>query len=192
PFMVMPYMRKGNVREYLEANPGIDRLKILHDISLGLVHLHSQQIVHGDLKALNVLIDDGDNAVLCDFGLSRIIADATSRTTRTAGAVSIVGSRNWMAPERIIGGSLRKPCDIYAFSMTLFEVFTLEIPLGHINHGDFIELVVKMDVRPERPEEDEFVSSGLTNAVWEVAEHCWTKNPSERPTADALCDTLHH
>lgn len=69
---------------------------------------------------MNILIDDGGKAVLCDFGLSRVKADASSRT---AIPVSFnVGSRNWMAPERLTGGSPRKPSDIYAFGMTIFEV----------------------------------------------------------------------
>jgi serine/threonine protein kinase len=73
------------------------------------------------LSQLNVLIDDGSKAVLCDFGLARVKADVTSHTARPDGG-SVVGSRNWMAPERLLGGSLRKPCDIYAFGMTLHEV----------------------------------------------------------------------
>jgi serine/threonine protein kinase len=68
-----------------------------------------------------VLIDSSGKAVLCDFGLSRIKADATSAETNPDGA-SIVGSRNWMAPELLLGGSLKKPCDIYAFGMTMYEV----------------------------------------------------------------------
>jgi len=67
---------------------------------------------------VNVLIDDGSNAVLCDFGLSHIKADATSRTAATDGG-GIVGSRNWMAPEQLLGKSPKKPCDIFAFGMTL-------------------------------------------------------------------------
>jgi len=59
--------------------------------------------------------------VLCDFGLSRVKSDVTSRTTKP-GAGDIVGSRSWMAPERLLGGSLKKPCNIYAFGMTLHEV----------------------------------------------------------------------
>jgi serine/threonine protein kinase len=59
--------------------------------------------------------------VLCDFGLSRIKADATSRMTK-ADAGEHLGSRNWMAPELLLGKLPKKPCDIYAFGMTLFEV----------------------------------------------------------------------
>jgi serine/threonine protein kinase len=68
-----------------------------------------------------VLIDDGEIAVLSDFGLVNMQADVTNRTGRPNGG-PIVGSRNWMAPELLLGGSLKKPCDIYAFSMTLYEV----------------------------------------------------------------------
>lgn len=71
---------------------------------------------------MNVLIDDSGKAVLCDFGLSRVKADATSRSSIVATKTPNAGSRNWMAPERLTGGSLRKPSDIYAFGMTLFEV----------------------------------------------------------------------
>jgi serine/threonine protein kinase len=68
-----------------------------------------------------VLIDDSHKAVLCDFGLTRIKADATSRTARADG-VGIMGSRNWMAPEQLLGKSVKLPCDIYAFGMTIYEV----------------------------------------------------------------------
>jgi serine/threonine protein kinase len=71
PFIVMPYLKHGNVRAYLKAHPDDNRLQIvclpmipdwelvfifhmqLHGISLGLVYLHSYQIVHGDLKAVS-------------------------------------------------------------------------------------------------------------------------------------------
>ncbi|KIM77006.1 hypothetical protein PILCRDRAFT_77194, partial [Piloderma croceum F 1598] len=98
----------------------------LHEISLGLVYLHSHQIVHGDLKALNVLIDDSTMAVLCNFGLSHMKANATSRKTHPNGA-EIVGTRNWMAPEWLMGGLLKKPCEIYAFEMTLYKVSPIQI-----------------------------------------------------------------
>lgn len=67
-----------------------------------------------------------------------------------------------------------------------------EIPLGNIDHFQFIELVARNDVRPERPddEDDEGSTPQLTDAVWELAEQCWVKDPKQRPTAGALCDTI--
>src|SRR6267154_1765825 len=72
---------------------------------------------------VNVLIDDSTKAVLCDFGLSRVKADTASRTVRAnGGSINVVGSRNWMSPEQLTRGQPKKPWDIYAFGMTLFEV----------------------------------------------------------------------
>ncbi|KIM73019.1 hypothetical protein PILCRDRAFT_81455, partial [Piloderma croceum F 1598] len=136
---------------------------------------------------LNILIDDSTKAVLCDFGLSRIKADATSRTVRTSG-VTIVGSRYWMAPEQLLGGSPRKPCDIYAFGLTVYEIFANEIPLGHIDPADFLPLVVERNVRPERPVDED--APQLSDITWELAKKCWAKDPKRRPTATAVCDTL--
>ena len=157
------------------------------------------------LFQLNVLIDDSAKAVLCDFGLSRVKADVTSRTAKPDGG-GIAGSRNWMAPERLLGGSLKKPCDIYAFGMTLYEVgvyhiihdsdpyanklYANEIPLGELIFSDFVELVVRQDVRPERPDSED--ASQLSDAIWDLAEACWVKDPKKRPTAAAACTILSH
>ena len=109
-----------------------------YHVSLGLHYLHSERVVHGDLKVvcsvtyctsphpltslgqLNILIDDSGKAVLCDFSLSRMRVDMTSHSG-TVNPTPVVGSRNWMAPERLSGQKLRNPCDIYSFGMTIYE-----------------------------------------------------------------------
>ena len=70
------------------------------------------------------------------------------------------------------------------------KIYTNEIPLGHVNYADFIELVVQRNIRPERPDDED--SPQLSDAVWELAQSCWIKEPKERPTAAALCTTISH
>ena len=72
----------------------------------------------------------------------------------------------------------------------LWKICANEIPLGHINDADFIPLILERNVRPERPDYED--APQLSDAVWEVAEKCWMKDPKERPTASTLCDTLSH
>jgi len=73
--------------------------------------------------------------------------------------------------------------------MLLFgEVHTNEIPLGHIEYSDFVELIVNQDIRPERPDGDE--APQLTDDSWQLAELCWKKDPVSRPNVGTVCDTM--
>jgi serine/threonine protein kinase len=73
------------------------------------------------VSQVNILVEESGRALLCDFGLSRIKADATSRTAHIANTM-IAGSRNWMAPKLLSGSLPKLPSDINSFGMTLFEV----------------------------------------------------------------------
>ncbi|KAJ7025722.1 kinase-like domain-containing protein [Mycena alexandri] len=186
PFVVMPYI-PYNARQFLEQWPIFDPVYILRDVALALHYLHSRKICHGDLKGVNILVEDSGRALLCDFGLSRIKADATSRTAHTAQSI-IAGSRNWMAPELLAGSPPKLPSDIYAFGMTLFELYTDETPLVNIAHTDFIELVFRSGVRPDRPDSDEVPK--LTDSLWTLAEKCWLQAAKARPTAGQIHELL--
>jgi copper chaperone CopZ len=73
--------------------------------------------------------------------------------------------------------------------LVAIEILTGEVPLGHIEYVDFIQLVVRMDVRPERPGDND--SSEISDSLWSLAEICWAKDPQRRPTALTACDTIH-
>ena len=156
----------------------------------------------------NILISDAETAVLCDFGLARIKMEMTTRSTMAEGQV-VIGSRNWMAPERLMGRSLKHPADVYAFGMTIYEVgadvcyamnplffidtrvqiYTCQTPLGDVNPAELRELVVSLDARPERPDDDDAVHQ-MSDGVWQLAENCWAKEPGRRPVASAVCATI--
>ena len=55
---------------------------------------------------------------------------------------------------------------------------------------DFIELVAKRDIRPDRPDDED--APQLSDAIWELAKKCWVKDPKQRPTASVVCDLLSH
>ncbi|KAF9530207.1 kinase-like domain-containing protein [Crepidotus variabilis] len=187
PFIVMPFIKNGNARSYLIENFLSDRTKLAHQISLALCYLHNVPIIHGDLKLVNVLIDDGGNALLSDFGLARMKQDMMSRSTK-ADSNSLFGSQNWMAPELFEGKDLRRSCDVYSFAMTLYEIFTLEIPLGHVSPNRVPDLVSKDNRRPERPDPE--AAPQLTDSMWDIIEQCWVSDPENRPKAAAIPDKL--
>ncbi|KAF7355893.1 Kinase-like protein [Mycena venus] len=189
PFIVMPYI-PHNAREFLRLRPSFDPLHILRDISLGLEYLHSRKICHGDLKAINVLVENSGKALLCDFGLARLKADAATRTFVHMGVPQIVGSRNWMAPEILTGSRYRVTSDVYAFGMTLYELYTDETPLFTIPYAELVDLVVHRGVRPERPDPGE--GRAMQDELWELAQQCWVEDPHKRPTATQLYDTVTH
>ena len=82
------------------------------------------------------MIDSSGRAVLGDFGLSQIKADATSRTA-SANAGGPAGTRNWMAPEQLMGQALKKPCDIYTFGMMLYKVSVVLVVLHMLNVNSY-------------------------------------------------------
>ncbi|KAJ7854593.1 kinase-like domain-containing protein, partial [Mycena leptocephala] len=82
----------------------------LRDVSRGMQYLHSRKICHGDIKGINILVEDSGRSLLCDFGLSRVKADITGRTTQIGN--NVIGSRNWMAPELLAGSLPKIPSDI--------------------------------------------------------------------------------
>jgi hypothetical protein len=60
--------------------------------------------------------------------------------------------------------------------------------MSTIPYGDFIELVFRFGVRPDRPEEDE--CPRMNDGIWDLAERCWNKDPKARPTARQIHDTI--
>lgn len=94
----------------------------LHETAEGVAYLHSSKIVHGDLKATNVLVSDSDpgHALLCDFGLSKFEDTCASSSLENA------GSTRWQSPE-LWDEDPKKTyqSDTYAFGITVFEVCTV-------------------------------------------------------------------
>ena len=88
----------GESNDNATAKTDADRYaEQLYQTALGLGYLHGEGIVHGDLHAGNILVDDNGNARLTDFGMS-LIAEATAYNY---GSMHGGGATHWQAPELI-------------------------------------------------------------------------------------------
>ncbi|KAJ7586621.1 kinase-like domain-containing protein [Mycena floridula] len=184
--IVSPWMENGNLLQFLNERPyeTVNRSCLILDIACGLQYLHQQSIIHGDLKALNVLVTPSLRACIMDFGLSTI---AASQMTSSASSNS-AGTPAWQAPEILeYHGRNTQKSDMYSFACVCYEVFTGKRPFcEQVNFSDMaIMLKVMKGERPMRP-----ASSKLNDTVWNCMEDCWKQNPDERPTAEEIVRRL--
>ena len=75
-------------------------------------------IIHGDIKANNILVGGSNEALLCDFGLSKL------RDSQTLTGVKGAGTLRWQAPELWENQPKSFESDVYAYGMTIAEVST--------------------------------------------------------------------
>src|SRR5207237_2024578 len=94
----------------------------------GLAAVHQVAIVHRDIKPGNVFLQNTlamrDLAKVVDFGLAKLVADATQTMPAVTKNGQILGTLAYMAPEQASGGPIDARCDIYAVGATLFHCIT--------------------------------------------------------------------
>jgi len=97
--------------------PSQDILCIIKALCSAVGYAHNNNVIHCDIKAANVMIDQGGHVYLGDFGIAR---HAESDVTAMPGA----GTPAYMAPEQILGNTVTRETDIYALGVLLFELLT--------------------------------------------------------------------
>ncbi|KAJ7714230.1 kinase-like domain-containing protein [Mycena olivaceomarginata] len=180
--LVSPWMENGDIARYLKNNSvGVNRLTLVLDVGLGLKHLHSLKLVHGDLKAINILVTRSGRAVLADFGLSSL---TYSKVLTSASTVKRGGTVRWQAPELLIKGERNSFCsDVYAFSCVCYEIFTGDLPFCDFPTDGAVLFQVLQGQRPRR-------SPSIPNDVWNLMVECWEETPAERPSAEGIVSRL--
>ncbi|XP_068172405.1 dual serine/threonine and tyrosine protein kinase [Antennarius striatus] len=145
-----------------------ERLQIALDVVEGIRFLHSQGLLHRDIKLKNVLLDKQNRAKITDLGFCKPEAMMSG---------SIVGTPIHMAPE-LFTGKYDNSVDVYAFGILFWYLCTGSVKLPEAfekcSSKDQLWNNVKKGARPERlPSFDE--------ECWQLMEACWNGDPSQRP-----------
>ncbi|KAF8389290.1 hypothetical protein HHK36_025983 [Tetracentron sinense] len=189
--LIYPYMSNGSVASRLRGKPPLDwntRKRIAIGTARGLVYLHEQcdpKIIHRDVKAANVLLDDYCEAIVGDFGLAKLLDHGDSHVT-----TAVRGTVGHIAPEYLSTGQSSEKTDVFGFGILLLELITgmkaLEFGKSANQKGAMLDSVKKIQ-REKRVEEivDRDIGSSYdrieVGEMVQVALLCTQYLPAHRP-----------
>ncbi|KAF9164171.1 hypothetical protein DFQ26_001714 [Actinomortierella ambigua] len=153
--------------------------QISKEIAKGLAYIHSNKIIHRDLKSGNVLLTQYLEVKLCDFGLAQVKINTAS--SHTSDQKSTAGTLRWMAPELLtLRPRYSTKSDIYALGMVMWEMAAdCTVPFQEQGDNSIIADLVRKGEREDIPEE-----TPADYQSW--IERCWEQEPSRRPDAAEL------
>eukprot|EP00127_Corallochytrium_limacisporum_P001399 Clim_evm21s55 gene=Clim_evmTU21s55 len=176
-YIVMRYCEGGDMYKRLQTQNGIyfDEKQIVIwfvQIALAMQHLHSQNILHRDLKTQNIFLTDNDIIKLGDFGIARTLDN------KEAMASTLIGTPYYMSPEIFANKPYNHKSDIWALGCCLFEMCALK---HAFNAGDFYTLMQKIN-KGRTPSVPQQYSDELRSLVKRMLQH----NPDDRPSVDEV------
>ncbi|KAF5352122.1 hypothetical protein D9757_013277 [Collybiopsis confluens] len=193
PYMVSPWQPHGTALQYVKKyDLSVNYRQMIKNLAQGVHVLHEMKVVHGDIKASNIMISPRFEPLLADFGLSQIVEDITGIPFTQSRGVS--DSYRWFAPEVCKGqGVLSASSDIYALGMTIIEIFTHQQPYKNIKHTTEVVIRREKGELPERPTaitEPRVLQRGLDDQIWAILEDCWKTTALERPKIDEIIERM--
>ena len=163
----------------------IERMLVAYFLSSALSYLHKAKIVYRDLKPDNVGFDFRGDVKLFDFGLARELQRKLLTNEGTFLLTGGTGFPPYMAPEVALHKPYNESCDVYSFSMLLWQVLKVEVPFGaELDERVFLNVVVKGGARP-------VVETRWPDVIKQCIELGWSKNIRERPSMSCVSEILH-
>jgi len=174
PYLVMPYLQGGTLKQYLGTPMSIEKAaSLLEPVADALAFAHQKGIVHRDVKPANILITEGGKPMLTDFGIARLLESGDGATLTGTGMG--VGTPEYMSPEQAMGREVDGRTDIYSLGIVLFELVTGQKPY---TADTPMAVVLKQTTEPlPRPSS---IVPGLTDAVEQILYKSLAKDPKDR------------
>ncbi|KAF5345799.1 hypothetical protein D9756_010860 [Leucocoprinus leucothites] len=186
--LVSPWMHHGNVVEYLKRHPFVARAPLVLDVTSGLEYLHSQDVIHSDLKGANILVNDLGKACITDFGFSLVRTDKTLGYTLASSDAKGYSLR-WAAPELLEDGArATMASDIWAFGCVCYEIMAGLLPFSDLSEMQVLRALIT-GIAPKRPS-SVAVSSEAEGIIWAQMERCCQVDPKIRPNCKRILSDL--
>ena len=192
-FIIMEYINGGNLFSYVKKRRKLsEKISkfLFKQIILAIKHIHSQLIVHRDIKLENILIDMNNNVKICDFGIGIILSSEDQELH------SHCGTPMYIAPEIILSNKVSGykgfPVDIWSAGIALYIMLSGKLPFnldeeqddieGYNNHAKEKNIKLKYEIIHKEPKYIENISDEARNLLKGLL----NKDPKKRLTCDQI------
>jgi serine/threonine protein kinase/WD40 repeat protein len=184
PFLSLEYVSGGSLARQPEGvlqAPG-RAVALLEKLADAVHYAHQSGIVHRDLKPANILLTEGGEPKIADFGLAKQDDSALTATG------DVLGTPSYMSPEQAVGANstVGPAADVYALGAILYELLTGRPPFKAATALETLALVRSADPAPPR-----LLQPGVPRDLETICLKCLEKSPAQRyATAAALAEDL--
>ncbi|WP_305786048.1 serine/threonine-protein kinase [Symbioplanes lichenis] len=181
PYVVMELNDGEAVADRLRRDgplPWRTAVTVAAEVASALAMAHARGIVHRDVTPANVMLT-GSGAKIVDFGIS-----AVSGQRDAAPDGSLLGTPAYLAPERLSGGPVAPPADVYALGLLLYRMLTGGFPWPADSTTEALRAHLYADPAPLPP------LPGLPPEVADLCLRCLAKQPENRPGAEEVATEL--
>ena len=146
---------------------------IAYQVAEGMAYLHSKNMIHRDLKTLNILLDEDLSPRICDFGITREIGEKMT---------GLVGTLNYMAPEIIGKNQYNLKADVFSFGMMLWEMLKHDIPFSDLDQISTGRAILNGQ-RPPIPKQ-------APKCLQTLIKDCWQVDKDARPSFEDIMERM--
>ncbi len=179
-YLMMRYIKGENLEQRLfklQAPMSLSgALAISRDVLGGLQYAHSHGVIHRDIKPSNLLIENGGQTHILDFGIALVVGE--EHLTRGGAAA---GTPRYMSPEQITGAqAIDGRSDIYSFGCVLYQMLTQATPFDSTEKSGNFEYIVKEKHLREEPVPPSRLNRTIPDYVERAILRCLAKKPEGR------------